>query len=462
MKVRRCAVVFVEPREEVGFDLQELLNGGDGLRRDRRWVALAPHLGEEVEVDADERELLGALSPSQWIDARTLGAYPPAALRRLLKEGLLVGDGKRHAAHRARDEGLRATYWHPLAATLHAFTRWSGVDAVQNMKDSGTETAVQMREVLGAPPVEAARRADAPSQLKLPRIAATGFDHLLARRVTCRNFDPSRALPFERFAQLMQRVFAAQAEVRISADTVFLKKNVPSGGGLHPIECYLVVQNVEGVAPGLYHYQAVDHALEPLPLPESLRAAPGATGGSSTPGVVSATDVTGVPIAKARASDGTAQAAVEHAEGSAKRASPGRGAQPGGEIDPAALRQFVQDMVAQQHWFADAHVVVVLAPRFDRTFWKYRQHAKGYRVVALEAGHLSQTLYLAATDAGLGAFITGAINEKELERAFDLDHVSQGALAICGFGWRGEEMATAELDPAGNVWRMAESPPPPE
>jgi len=131
-------------------------------------------------------------------------------------------------------------------------------------------------------------------------------------------------------------------------------------------------------------------------------------------------------------------------------------------IAAAALRQFIQDMVAQQHWFADAHVVAVLAPRFDRTFWKYRQHAKGYRVVALEAGHLSQTLYLAATDAGLGAFITGAINEKELERAFGLDHVSQGALAICGFGWRGGEMATAELDPAGNVWRLAEHPPIPE
>jgi putative peptide maturation dehydrogenase len=259
----------------------------------------------------------------------------------------------------------------------------------------------------------------------------------------------------------MQRVFAAQAEVRISADTVFLKKNVPSGGGLHPIECYLIVQNVEGVAPGLYHYQAVEHALEPLPLPESLRAAPIAIGTSGGSGVVNATDVTGVSTVKARATDGTAQAAAGNAEGSAKEeASPDQGA--GGEIDPAALRHFVQDMVAQQHWFADAHVTVVLAPRFDRTFWKYRQHAKGYRVVALEAGHLSQTLYLAATDAGLGAFITGAINEKELERAFDLDHVSQGALAICGFGWRGEEMATAELDPAGNVWRMAESPPPPE
>jgi SagB-type dehydrogenase family enzyme len=111
--------------------------------------------------------------------------------------------------------------------------------------------------------------------------------------------------------------------------------------------------------------------------------------------------------------------------------------------------------VAQQHWFADAHVLVLLAPRFDRTFWKYRNHAKGYRVVALEAGHLSQTLYLSATEAGLGAFITGAINEVFLEQAFGLDHVREGVLAICGFGWRGEAMVTMELDPANAVWNPA-------
>jgi SagB-type dehydrogenase family enzyme len=115
------------------------------------------------------------------------------------------------------------------------------------------------------------------------------------------------------------------------------------------------------------------------------------------------------------------------------------------------------DMVAQQHWFADAHVVVLLSPRFDRTFWKYRHHAKGYRVVALEGGHLSQTLYLSATEAGLGAFITGAINEVELEQAFGLDPIHQGALAICGFGWRGPVMETAELDPAERVWVRADA-----
>ena len=397
MRIRRCSILFLEPREETAFDLDVLLAGGDGLVRTRRWVALAPHIGEEVEVDAAERELLGLLSPQQWTDARTLDDTLQPALKRLLKTGLVIGSTKAHATHRVRDERLRDTHWHPLAATLHAFTRWDGADAVKNMQDSGTETAVSMRQVLGPPPVEAAARDEGARRLPLPRAARNDFDALLARRATCRNFDASRPLPHALFAQVLERVFAAQAQVRVTDDTVVLKKNSPSGGGLHPVEAYLVVQHVDGVAPGLYHYHATAHALEPLPWPGGDDASP----------------------------------------------------------DAGALREFVMQAVAQQHWFADAHVVVVLAPRFARTFWKYRAHAKAYRVIALEAGHLSQNLYLSATDAGLGAFITGAINEVFLERMFGLDPVCEGALAVCGFGWRADEMVTTEFDPAGAVWQEA-------
>lgn len=386
MRVRRCAILYLEPREDAAFDLASLLAGGDGLARTRRWVALAPHLGEEVEVDAAERELLGALSPERWVSANEVPAESRPALRRLLKAGLAIGSTRAHATHRHRDESLRGAHWHPLAATLHAFTRWDDADAVKNMQDSGTETAAEMREVLGPPPAEADAVGDAVSRIPLARMAGNAFDALLARRTTCRNFDPARELPQALFAQLMQRVFAAQAEVRVGEDTAFLKKNSPSGGGLHPTEAYLLVQHVEGIAPGLYHYHATAHALEPLPAP----ALP--------------------------------------------------------------LREFLMQAVAQQHWFADAHVAVVLVPRFDRTFWKYRRHMKGYRVVALEAGHLSQTLYLAATEAGLGAFITAAINEKPLEQALGLDPLREGALAVCGFGWRGDTMETMELDPNGAVW----------
>jgi putative peptide maturation dehydrogenase len=385
MRIRRCAVLFLEPREALSFDLDSLMAGGDGLRRERSWLALAPHLGTEVEVDANERELLGAVSPSAWIDVETMPQHSRVARERLLEQGLLLAEGE-HFGNLARDETLRAAHWHPLAAALHAFTRWQDVDTVQNMRDSGTETAVGLRDKLGAPPAEAASHLPTSQQLPLPRSVPTDFDRLMARRATCRNFDPARPLPQVLFAQMLERVFAAKAEVRVNSDTAFLKKSSPSGGGLHPIEAYLIVQHVEGIAPGLYHYQASEHALEPLPAP----ALP--------------------------------------------------------------LPEFIMQAVAQQHWFSDAHVLVLLAPRFDRTFWKYRNHAKGYRVVALEAGHLSQTLYLSATDAGLGAFITGAINEVQLEQAFGLDHLHQGVLAICGFGYRAKHMVTTELDPTGEVW----------
>jgi SagB-type dehydrogenase family enzyme len=41
-------------------------------------------------------------------------------------------------------------------------------------------------------------------------------------------------------------------------------KTSPSAGALHPIECYLLAWNVEGLAPGLYHYDVVADELRRL------------------------------------------------------------------------------------------------------------------------------------------------------------------------------------------------------
>ncbi|AWH23813.1 putative peptide maturation dehydrogenase [Stenotrophomonas sp. YAU14D1_LEIMI4_1] len=387
MQIRRCAIVMMEPRETTTFHFEDLIRGGDGLRRSRAWFALAPHLPEPVEISRAQQHWLGQLSPNAWqsVDDDSEDA---SVARELVQAGLaFLQDQPENAVGRA-DEALRATYWHPLAAVMHAFSRWDGVDAVSNMRESRTETAVQMRQTLGAPPSTTISRC-LTGAIRLPRAEPDAFDGLLARRTTCRNFDAGRLLPLQTLSRMLQRVFGSTGEQRVSDDLVFLKKNVPSGGGLHPVEAYLIVQNVEGLPPGLYHYRGDTHHLEPI-----------------------ATDIT---------------------------------------VD----RQFVMGVLGQQHWFADAHVLIALAPRFDRTFWKYRQHAKSYRVVALEAGHLSQTLYLAATDAGLGAFITAAINEKAIERAFSLDPMREGVLAVCGFGWRASTMETTELDPAGHIWKGA-------
>lgn len=387
MKIRRCSVLYLEPRETVEFDLAALLAGGDGLRRESRWFALAPHLAQEVEIDEIECALLGRISPEAWTETSTLGRGDADALRPLLQKGLLISQHRRYSHHRDRDELMRRTHWHPLAAAFHAFTRWSDADAVQAMQETGTSTAAELRQQLGSPPPETIGLATETDRLHLQRADDNTFDQLLERRITCRNFDTQRQLPHALLSRLLGRVFLARSSVPVTEDTVFLKKTSPSGGGLHPIEAYLVIRNVAGVADGLYHYHPVAHALEPMPAPS-------------------------VPI-----------------------------------------EQLMLDALARQHWFADAHVMVVMAPRYCRNFWKYRHHAKAYRAVVLEAGHLSQTLYLSATEMGLGAYVTCAINEALLEQAFGLDPMTEGVLAVCGFGWRAAEMVTMELDPAERVWQ---------
>ena len=56
-----------------------------------------------------------------------------------------------------------------------------------------------------------------------------------------------------------------------------LKRTSPSGGGLHPVEAYPLIRNVEGIKPGLYHYDARDHALERIARPHRRRSGAAAT-----------------------------------------------------------------------------------------------------------------------------------------------------------------------------------------
>ena len=217
---------------------------------------------------------------------------------------------------------------------------------------------------------------------RLPPPARTPLDALLESRTTCRNFDAGSSLPLAELSAVLHRVFGIQATLELAPDTRAIKKNSPSGGGLHPIEAYLLVQRVDGLAPGLYHYQCAANALE------SMRP-----------------------------------------------------------MEASATGELARELVAGQSWFARAPVLVVLVARFQRTFWKYRNHAKAWKVIQLDAGHLSQNLYLSATELGHGAFITAAMNDECVERCFELDGVNTGSVAVCGFGRRSTELAHVELDP---------------
>lgn len=403
MRVRRCAVLWLEPREVAHFELEGLLAGGTGVVSRMQWFAYAPQLAAPVEVDADDVLLLGELGPRDWVPATPLRERHGAArVRTLLQTGLLVGSTKPWAVQREADARYREQHWHGLAATWHAASRWDGIDAAGEVKEAGLLTAEGLREAYGPPPPAVHERGAAEDRIGLPRAIRTPLDDVLDARATCRNFDAAVSLPLPQLAQVLERAFGARGQVHGADDFDVLKKTSPSGGALHPTECYLLVKRVDGLAPGLYHYRPVDHALQPLPLDETAVLADAARHGGAAP---------------ADALDFLAWIAV------------------GG-----------------QQWFADAHVLCVLAPRFHRNYWKYRNHPKAYRVCILDVGHLSQTLLLSATELGLGSYVTAAINEADLERAFGLTHWLDGPLAVCGIGPRAKAMATYELDPNRKAW----------
>jgi len=384
MKLRRCATLMLEPRETLAFDFDDLLSGGSGAKRGFAWIALVPHLGREVELSGDELTALAALSEAQWRERDEIRA-DAAALAGLLEKGLVLSDADEHAVIRERDQAVRDQHWLPAAAASHYFTRWSGVNSDPDNAPPGYDSMRELIAKLGVPPAAIVSRGDAAQRLPLPSAAASDFDALLARRVTCRNFDLDRSLPIATLGRMLERVFAAQAIHGTEHGEDVVKKNHPSGGGLHPLEAFLLIRRVDGVSDGLYHYHAAERALEPLP-------------------------------------------------------------------DVGDLDDFARRCVGGQRYFGQAPVLVVMVARFERSFWKYRRHAKAYRAVLLEAGHASQNLYLSATDLGLGAFITAAINEKEIETAFGLDPLREGVLCVNGFGWRGAERVTVEFDPLNKVW----------
>ncbi len=138
----------------------------------------------------------------------------------------------------------------------------------------------------------------------------------------------------------------------------------PSAGALYPIEIYPVVNNVEDLTRGVYHYSVGDHSLE-------------------------------------------------------------------------LVRQgdFRTDMVRyalDQEMMATAAVVLVLSAVFGRSRWRYRERA--YRYVLLEAGHISQNIYLVATALGLGTCAVGAFHDQGYDRIVGIDGEKEGVVYLMPVG----------------------------
>jgi SagB-type dehydrogenase family enzyme len=92
--------------------------------------------------------------------------------------------------------------------------------------------------------------------------ATRGFDEVLFNRQTARTFGPG-PIRLPQLAKVLQLSYGVN---RSNEGTHFPRpfRVIPSGGALYPLEVYVHARRVEGIAPGLYHYDPEDHVFDVL------------------------------------------------------------------------------------------------------------------------------------------------------------------------------------------------------
>lgn len=86
----------------------------------------------------------------------------------------------------------------------------------------------------------------------------------------------------------------------------------------------------------------------------------------------------------------------------------------------------------EQEMMGDAGVVFVLSAVFDRMRSKYGE--RGFRYVYMEAGHISQNIYLQATSLGLGSVVVGAFLDRATNELIGVDGKNEAVIALHAVG----------------------------
>jgi SagB-type dehydrogenase family enzyme len=177
------------------------------------------------------------------------------AVRTLARHSLLQRQGRRPPRG---EMALRAwSEWNPSAGFFHLSTK-----DLQFEPDVAKEFRRLVRLAKSKPMPPPIKRYSKSPQIRLaPAIADTEFSRVLLERRTWRRFS-KRPVGLPLLGTLLGLTWGVRRWVEIPKIGAMAVKTSPSGGGLHPIEAYVLARNVEGLHAGIYHYNAGDHRLE--------------------------------------------------------------------------------------------------------------------------------------------------------------------------------------------------------
>ncbi|MBB6184723.1 putative peptide maturation dehydrogenase [Oleiagrimonas soli] len=385
MRIRRRRICFIQISDQLIPDFNALFSGEVKLDTEPAAELLCPIRSERLKVSGRELALLAELPADAWVDAGDLierGSIDEEALASLVQRHIVLSDADHDIASKAilEAEGrFERVGWYDLTAMYHAMTRWAGMaDDVATRE----HTPEAHRQRLGK---IADRHGDIPPHF--PRRADALSTH---------------ALELQPFDSPLATILKSRRTTRVfDADAVLSQADLS-----HMLYGCFGAQGIRELAPGataVKRTSASGGGLTPIdPYPVILR-------------------VEGL------------KSGVYHYDMSRHALELLR------EVDEQVLREQFTAFTAGQDYFAQAHVMIVHVGRFNRHHWKYRRHMKAYKALLMDSAHLSQTFYLLATERGLGAYYTAAINDAQLSEYLGLDPIEAAPFGVSGLGVKGPD-----------------------
>lgn len=275
MRVRRRRICFVQIADQLVPDFEVLFSGELKLENEPSAELLCPVSGERLRVSASELAFLAGLPSSDWTEIEEIlegGSLDPDSMRDMIQRHVILSDADADQFSKAileAENRFEEIGWYDMTAVYHAMTRWTGVaDDVatrEHTPEAHRERLSDATDKHGPPPTHFPRREDALSTvaLELPDFDSE-FAKILKERHTTRVFRKEAMLPVSELAYVLYGCFGAQGIRELAPGATAVKRTSASGGGLTPIDPYPLIMRVEGLEPGLYHYDMSRHTLELL------------------------------------------------------------------------------------------------------------------------------------------------------------------------------------------------------
>ncbi len=209
---------------------------------------------------------------------------------------------------------------------------------------------------------------------------------LVSRRRSVRSFGATPISLLE-----LSRMLWASAGITTSYITPHgqdFYRAAPTAGALYPIETYVVVNKVDDLEPGLYHYRVAGHDILERPIAEGSHS-------------------------------------LE-------------------QLKTADLRSDVAAAALDQLMCARAGAVFIWTAVYARSAWKYRDRA--YRYFYLDAGHMAAQLSLAAVAQGLGSCPIAAFYDDEINALVGVDGENEGTVYMAAVGRAARPFGSGQSD----------------